>query len=201
VAHVRYHPVAVSNLTKTLSYVDFEAIVENLTQKPLPKAILLTSPSYLEAVNALLKRTPKETIQAYLLWVTIRTFISHTDSKTRKSYEDFSKTLAGIDPNVKKERWKTCVREMDETLGFLAGEFYVRKTFGGSAKERGRMVIEQIKDAFIDRFAELDWVDKETREVAVRKVKNLRVKVGYNDASPNMTDPMDLAKYFFHDKG
>lgn len=83
---------------------------------------------------------------------------------------------------------------MDNTLGFLAGEFYVRKTFAGDAKERGRMVIEQIKDAFIDRFAELDWVDDETREVAVRKVKNLRVKVGYNDASPNITDPVDLAK-------
>ena len=157
--------------------------------------MLLTSPSYLEAVDRLLKKTPKETIQAYLLWTTMRAYIGHTDSKTRKSYENFAKILAGIDPNVKKERWKTCVREMDETLGFLAGEFYVRKTFGGTSKERGRMVIEQIKDAFIDRFAELDWVDDKTRAVAVRKVKNLRVKVGYNDASPNMTDPVDLAKY------
>jgi endothelin-converting enzyme len=125
----------------------------------------------------------------------MRTFIGHTDSKTRKAYEDFAKVLAGIDPNVKKDRWKTCVREMDETLGFLAGEFYVRKTFGGNAKERGRLVIEQIKEAFVERFGELEWVDEETREVAVRKVKNLRVKVGYNDASPNMTDPVDLAKY------
>jgi endothelin-converting enzyme len=156
---------------------------------------LLTSPSYLEAVNNLLKKTPKETVQAYLLWTTMRTFIGHTDSKTRKAYEDFAKVLAGIDPNVKKDRWKTCVREMDETLGFLAGEFYVRKTFGGNAKERGRLVIEQIKEAFVERFGELEWVDEETREVAVRKVKNLRVKVGYNDASPNMTDPVDLAKY------
>jgi len=187
----------VADLTKTLPYVSFETVVEDLTRKPLPKAILLTSPSYLEAVNKLLNKTPKETVQAYLLWTTMRTFISHADLKTRKSYEDFSKTLAGIDPNVKKERWKTCVREMDETLGFLAGEFYVRKTFGGNAKERGRIVIEQIKEAFIDRFAELEWVDDETREVAVRKVRNLRVKVGYNDASPNMTDPVDLAKYFF----
>ena len=71
----------------------------------------------------------------------------------------------------------------------------MRKTFGGDAKERGRLVIEQLKDAFVTRFGELDWVDDETREVAVRKVKNLRVKVGYNDASPNMTDPVDLAKY------
>jgi endothelin-converting enzyme len=155
---------------------------------------LLTSPSYLEAVNKLLQKTSKETIQAYFIWTAMRNYISHTSADTRKSWEDFSKTLAGIDPNVKKDRWKTCVREMDNTLGFLAGGFYVRKTFAGDAKERGRMVIEQIKDAFIDRFAELDWVDDETREVAVRKVKNLRVKVGYNDASPNITDPVDLAK-------
>jgi len=166
-----------------------------LTAKRLPKAVLLTSPPYLDSVNRLLKQTPKETIQAYLLWTTIRNFIGHTSASTRKAWEDFSKTLAGIDPNVKKERWKTCVREMDNTIGFLAGEFYVRKTFGGDAKERGRLVIEQLKDAFVTRFGELDWVDDETREVAVRKVKNLRVKVGYNDASPNMTDPVDLAKY------
>ena len=192
----RYNPVAVSNLTATVPYVSFETIIENLTEKRLPKSVLLTSPPYLEAVNNLLEKTPKETIQAYLLWTTIRNFIGHTSASTRKAWEDFSKTLAGIDPNVKKERWKTCVREMDNTIGFLAGEFYVRKTFGGNAKERGRLTIEQIKDAFVTRFAELDWVDDETREVAVRKVKNLRVKVGYNDASPNMTDPVDLAKYF-----
>jgi endothelin-converting enzyme len=134
-------------------------------------------------------------VQAYLLWATMRKYLGHTNAKTRKAWEEFSKVLRGIDPNVKKERWKTCVGEMDNILGFLAGEFYVRKTFGGDAKERGRLIIEQIKDAFIERFAELDWVDDETREVAVRKVKNLRVKVGYNDASPNMTDPIDLAKY------
>jgi endothelin-converting enzyme len=125
----------------------------------------------------------------------MRTFLGHTSISVRKPWENFAKILAGIDPNVKKDRWKTCVREMDNTLGFLAGEFYVRKTFGGDAKERGRLVIEQIKDAFVERFAELEWVDEETREVAVRKVKNLRVKVGYNDASPNMTDPIDLARY------
>ena len=104
--------------------------------------------------------------------------------------------MAGIDPNVITDRWKTCLLETDSTIGFLAGEFWVRKTFGGDAKERGRMVIEQLKDAFVDRFAELDWIDEETRKVAVRKVNNLRVKVGYNDASPNMSDPVDLAKYF-----
>jgi endothelin-converting enzyme len=194
-AYSRYNPVAVSNLTKTLPYVSFEKIIENLTGKPLPNVVLLSSPPYLEAVNRLLEKTPKETIQAYLLWTTMRSFLGHTSAGTRKPWEDFSKSLAGIDPNVKKERWKTCVREMDYTLGFLAGEFYVRKKFGGDAKQRGGLIIEQIKEAFVDRFSELDWIDEDTRRVAVRKVENLRVKVGYNDASPNMTDPLDLAKY------
>jgi endothelin-converting enzyme len=193
---ISYNPVAVSNLTNTLPYVSFESVIQHLTGKPLPKTILLTSPTYLESVNRLLGKTPKGTIQAYLLWTTMRGFLGHTSASTRKPWEDFSKVLAGIDPNVKKERWKTCVREMDYTLGFLAGEFYVRKQFSGDAKERGKLVIEQIKDAFVERFDQLDWVDEETREVAVRKVKNLRVKVGYNDASPNMTDPVDLAKYY-----
>ena len=194
-AYHSYNPVSVSNLTSTFPYVSFERIIEGLTGKSLPKAVLLTSPEYLAAVNRLLEKTPKGTIQAYLLWTTMRNFLGHTSASTRKPWEDFSKVLAGIDPNVKKERWKTCVGEMDNTLGFLAGEFYVRKQFGGDSKERGRMVIEQIKDAFVERFDKLDWVDEETRTVAVRKVKNLRVKVGYNDASPNMSDPVDLAKY------
>ena len=125
----------------------------------------------------------------------MRNFLSHTSANTRKPWENFSKVLFGIDPNVKKERWKTCVTEMDKILGFLAGEFYVRQQFSGDSKERGRLIIDQIKDAFVERFDELDWLDEETRTVAVRKVKNLRVKVGYNDASPNMSDPVDLAKY------
>jgi endothelin-converting enzyme len=178
-----------------LPYVSFETVIKYLTRKPLPKAVLLTSPEYLQSVHHLLKTTPKGTIQAYLLWTTMRSYLAHTSRDIRKPWEDFSKVLAGIDPNVKKDRWKTCVRELDNTLGFLAGEYYVRKTFGGDAKARGRLMIDQIKDAFIERFDELEWVDDETKQVAVRKVKNLRVKVGYNDASPNITDPLDLAKY------
>ena len=125
----------------------------------------------------------------------MRYFIGHTNANTRKAWEESSKGLAGIDPNVKKARWKTCVREMDDSLGFLAGEFYVRKKFNGVVKEQGRLMIEQIKDAYNDRFAELDWIDDETHMGAVKKVKNLRVKIGYNEASPNMSDPVELAKY------
>ena len=147
-----YNPVVVSNLTATLPYVSFEKVIKDLTGKSLPNTVLLTSPAYLQAVNHLLKNSTKETIQAYLLWTTMRRYIGHTDAKTRKPMENFSKILAGIDPNVKKERWKTCVREMDYTLGFLAGEFYVRKTFGGDSKDRARLVIDQIKDAFVERF-------------------------------------------------
>jgi len=189
-----YNPVPVSNLTATFPYVSFETIIPHLTGKSLPKKVLLTSPPYLEAVNTLVSKTPKDILQAYFLWVTIRRYITHTSLATRKPYEDFRKVLAGIDPAVKQDRWKTCVREMDGMLGFIAGEFYVRKQFAGDAKERGKLIIEQIKDAFVDRFAELEWVDNTTRAVAVSKVKNLRVKVGYNDASPNISDPVDLAK-------
>jgi endothelin-converting enzyme len=190
-----YNPVPVSNLTETLPYVTFETVIVNLTGKPIPNKVILTSPAYLEAIRHLLQNTPKGTIQAYFLWTTMRKYLGHTDAKTRKPWEDFSKVLVGLNPNIKKERWKTCVREMDDTLGFLAGEFYVRRTFGGDAKELARLIIKQIKSSFIDRFAELEWVDDETREVAVQKVKNLRIKVGYNDASPNITDPVDLAKF------
>jgi len=61
--------------------------------------------------------------------------------------------------------------------------------------ERGTHLVENIRAAFIEIFGELDWFDHDTKEAAIKKVKNLRVKVGYNDASPNMTDPVDLARY------
>ena len=124
----------------------------------------------------------------------MRYFIGHTNAATRKPWEDFVNVLYGIDPCEQEDRWKTCIREVDNTLGFLAGEFYVRENFNEYAKERGTHLVENISAAFIEIFAELDWIDPETKEAAVRKVKN-RVKVGYNDASPNMTDPVDLARY------
>jgi len=125
----------------------------------------------------------------------MRYFIGHTDGATRKPWEEFVNVLYGIDPWEEEDRRKRCVREVDDTLGFLAGAFYVRENFKTHTKEWGTHLVDNIRAAFIERFAELDWLDPKTKEVAIRKVKNLRVKVGYNDASPNMTDPVDLARY------
>jgi len=90
---------------------------------------LLRSPNYLAAVNGILEKKSYEVIHAYLIWTTIRYFIGHTDVATRKPWEDFVNVLYGIDPCKREDRWKTCIREVDNTLGFLAGEFYVRENF------------------------------------------------------------------------
>ena len=43
-------------------------------------------------------------------------------------------------------------------------------------QKSGTHLVENIR---ADIFGELDWIDPETKEAAIKKVKNLRIKVGY----------------------
>lgn len=125
----------------------------------------------------------------------MRHFIHHTSTKTRKSWEEFSSFLDGIDPNAKKDRWKICVSEIEKTLPFLAAEFYMRENFSGDVKHRGTLFVEQIRDAFIERLMEVDWIDKDTREIAINKAKHIHIKMGSDE---RFADPFNLAKYVFN---
>ena len=66
----------------------------------------------------------------------------------------------------------------------------------GQSKEMADQIIVSLKDAFIKRLPQLDWLDEETREKAIEKVNRIIQKIGYPVESPDTMSPQSLAEYY-----
>lgn len=76
------------------------------------------------------------------------------------------------------------------------GRFYIEQAFSQNAREFGEQIVEEIKDQYVAVFKKANWMDEETREMAMKKLKNTLIQIGYPIRSPNTTDPEDLHQYY-----
>ncbi|RIB08192.1 hypothetical protein C2G38_2111750 [Gigaspora rosea] len=162
----------------------------------LPSKIILTSNKYFEDLSILVRKTQPSILQAYFAWQVIARHANSLDEHFQAPLRRLKAKLKGVDENVKPKRWEVCLNSVDQTLGFMAGRYYVLKVFGGRSKDIANEMIDSIKDAFVNRLPDLDWLDDETRKKAIEKVDAIIQKIGYPIKSPNTTDPRDLQDYY-----
>ena len=79
--------------------------------------VIVGSPSYLEAVSSALKSTSAETLQAYFVWKTVQYYAHRVEDSALKPLLRFNNKLQGKDPDATEERWRTCVKVVDNGLG------------------------------------------------------------------------------------
>lgn len=68
---------------------------------------------------------------------------------------------------------------MDDGLGWILSRFFVEKAFSSEAKDLGDQIVFDIKQQFISRLADLDWMDEEVKKLAADKVNAIIQKIGY----------------------
>ncbi|GAA5811019.1 hypothetical protein MFLAVUS_004448 [Mucor flavus] len=196
---VTYNPMTLSELSKIAPTVDWGLYVTHLSppNAPHPGKIVVTSPEFIRRVSSeLLEKEGPRTLQAYFIWRTILSYSDALTEQVRTPIRRLNAKLIGTDPKSIKPRWDTCLDEVNGSLGFLAGRYYVIDKFGGDAKKRADEFVNSIKQVFVDRLPELEWLDATTREKAIEKVDKLIRKVGYPDNSPNLMSPVSLSAYY-----
>lgn len=193
-----YNLLSLSELAKAAPAVDWGLYVNRLTPAtaPHPGKIIVTSPAYVGNVSKLFESENTRTLQAYFTWQVVSSYADALGDEVRAPLRRFGAKLTGADPKAVKPRWKTCLSEIDNSLGFLAGRYYVIDKFGVSTKKRADDFVNSIKEVFLARLPELTWLDDVTRERAVEKVNSLTRKIGYPDSSPNVMSPVSLSGYY-----
>jgi endothelin-converting enzyme len=137
------------------------------------------SPSYMKDLKTTLSETSKETIQTYLLWKTIQAYASEIESDVLKPYSRFVNVLQGKDPDSVPERWRTCIRHVDDGLGWILSRFFVERAFSEKAKVFGDQIVSDIKEQFIEKLKNTKWMDDSVIELAIDKVHKIVQKIGY----------------------
>ncbi|KAI0401376.1 peptidase family M13 [Xylaria palmicola] len=192
-----YNIVPVSEAGKIGPVLGLDKVVRGLAPADYtPDTMLLAFPEFLGNVSQIVSKTPKSTIQAFLIWNLINSYSSYVEAPEVEPISRFNNILSGQDPNTKSERWKTCLSYVDGTLGWILSRFYIEAAFSGAAKKYGDQIILDIKQQFTTRLGDLDWMDDSVKKLAANKVHNIDQKIGYPTKSPDIMNPEALQKYY-----
>jgi len=92
-------------------------IVTNLTKGYTPPKVIVGSPDYLKSLSKILKSQDRQTVQAYLIWKVVSAWGSSVEDEALQPLLRFRNRLQGKAPDVKQERWRTCVSTVGSDLG------------------------------------------------------------------------------------
>ena len=113
-----YNPRTLEETKSLLPQLSLQYIIAGLAPPGYTtNRVIVGSPSYLEAVSAILKSASVETLQAYFVWKTVQKYAHRVQDSALKPLLRFNNELQGKDPDATEERWRTCVKVVDDGLG------------------------------------------------------------------------------------
>ncbi|KAI1438679.1 peptidase family M13 [Xylaria sp. CBS 124048] len=192
-----YNIVEVADVGKIGPVLGLDKVIKALAPPDYKlDKMMLAFPEFLGNVSQIVSQTPKSTIQSFLIWNLINTYASYVEAPEVEPVNRFNNILSGREPDNKSERWKTCVTYIDRTIGWILSRFYVEAAFSEAAKKYGDQIIFDIKQQFIARLDDLDWMDESVKKLATNKVRKIDQKIGYPTTSPDIMNPDALQKYY-----
>jgi endothelin-converting enzyme len=81
----------------------------------------------------------------------------------------FSNMLSGKDPDTITPRWRTCLNEVDGTLGHILSAAYIERAFSSGDKALGDQIIKDLKSVFSSRILKLDWMTEDVKQLTIKK--------------------------------
>jgi putative endopeptidase len=173
------HPMTVAQFSQTTPTVDWPSYFRSVgLTVPLIK-INVAEPAYFKRLATLVAQTPIEDWRAYLRYHAIAQAAPWLSTPFAQENFDFSAKFSGAKALL--PRWKRCLQVTDGTIGEALGQAYVEKTFPPAARARAKALIDDIRDAFGQRLAKLDWMSGATKKQALNKLALMSEKVGYPD--------------------
>ena len=142
--------------------------------------VVVRQPSYLTAMAEAIEAVPLDDWKAYLTWKILNDRAPLLSKAfVDENFDFYGKTLSGT-PEL-RPRWKRGVSTVEGSLGEAAGKLYVAKHFPPAAKTRMQALVKNLMAAYRVDIEALDWMSKETKAEALKKLDKFEPKIGYPD--------------------
>ena len=112
-----YNSRSLNEAAAMIPQIDITAMIKRRNSKFNPKKVIVNSPSYLTGLSKLLEGTENGTIVNYLTLKTVQSFLSAVEADPVVPWKRFNNVLGGREPDAKPDRWRTCLRYVDDGLG------------------------------------------------------------------------------------
>ena len=120
-----------------------------------------------------------------MIWQLLKNFNMALSKDYREVDNVLQKALTGAE--MKEERWRECITDVDTVLGFALGAQFVNETFNPGTKSKAEHMIKLVTQAFKNGLVEANWMDGDTRKEAEKKAEKITNMIGFPDYIINNT--------------
>lgn len=177
--HANYHKMTLADVKKEFPGFNWDTY---LVARGAAAAthININQPTAIRESIEIMNDTDFELIKTYLKYRIANSAASLLDDTTYEiSFDFYNRTMAG--QKEPKPRWKRAVSMLDDALGELIGQLYVKKYFPAAAKHRMEILVKNLQSAYAMRIENLSWMSDETKQKALEKLSTFKAKIGYPD--------------------
>lgn len=173
-----YNKKAIADLPKLCSAIDWPAFLNTTGVKNID-SVIVGQPEFFKALNSVLQTTALDVWKSDLKFNLISDFSNSLPEQYGIASFNFFKLFSGAEE--RRPRWKRVIQAMENSMGEMMGQLYVKEFFGEKAKQRYTVMVEAIRDALKDRISKLAWMSDSTKQKAYTKLAAIKKKVGYPD--------------------
>lgn len=187
----RYNPRTIAELEKMAPAVLWKKYFKGVGFGE-PSRVIVSGVDYVKEVNQIIENTPLETVKTYLRWCVLNDAAPYlSDDIVQTRFDFYGKTLRDL--KEQKPRNERVLLQANRRIGEALGQLYVAEYFPQEAKEQALEMVENVRKAYENRIQNLDWMSKETKEQAIKKLYAMMIKIGYPDqwkdySNLNLTD-------------
>lgn len=192
-----YNPFALDKLQELAPSIDWKAYLsaQGVDDVSTTK-LIVREPDYFQGLSHLLETVPLEVWKHYLRFKLLEVGAPYLPKAfAERSFEFNEGVLRGTKQN--QERWKRGVALVDRLMGEASGKLYVDAYFPPESKARADKMVANLFLAYEQSIDGLDWMSRTTKAEAIKKLRRVRIKIGYpdtwrdyGDLTISATDPL-----------
>jgi putative endopeptidase len=173
----RYHVMTIAKVQELSPNFNWNQYLDGMNLGQV-KTMNVSSPGYVQAVNAVLGTESLQAIKSYLRWQVLHGGAPLLSKPlVDENFNFFSATLQG--QKEQTPRWKLCTRMTDGAMGEAVGQDWVKQNFPPAAKENMEKLVSALEQALAEDIKSLPWMSETTKVEAKKKLDAIRQKIGY----------------------
>jgi putative endopeptidase len=186
-----YNMILFGEMGKRFPGVDWAAFfsASGLSEQ---SSVFVQTPPALAAGARLVAGVPLETWRDYLTYQYINGCAEVLPLAFREEHFDFYTRSLGLQKTMRPRQAESIDTAKEKLQRFL-GEEYVRLYVSQQTKAAAIAMVDEIKAAFDDRLARLDWISDSTRTEARRKLAATLGQISHPDHWP-ATEPLKVVR-------
>lgn len=183
------NPTDIDDFAKMSEHIDLAALATSLVDAPVEN-VNLTNKEFFAAFDGIYAPEHFEDMKS---WMKVQ-FLSGVSSLLSDDFSDpadtFNMLLSGAqevtDPD--ESDYGDAYGMFDDVIGLYYGEKY----FGEDAKADVTDIVENAIDVYRVRLQGKDWLGDDTKAMAIRKLDEMSIRVGYPDKLPTYYDLYEI---------